>query len=69
MTHIYSAYHLLMTCVYVHVRKGAKEILGKPVSDFQVQNYFIYFWRVLEMRVSSYLFAYVNIYLRWFAKK
>ena len=53
MSHISSAYRLLTTCVYVHVRKGAREVLGKPVSDFQVQSYYIYFWRVQEMRVIA----------------
>ena len=32
MSHIYSAYRLLITCVYVHVRKGARDVLGKPVT-------------------------------------
>ena len=53
MSHISSAYRLLTTCVYVHVRKGAREVLGKPVSGFQVQNYYIYFWRMQEMRVIA----------------
>ena len=30
-----------------------REVLGKLVSDFQVQNYYIYFWRVQEMRVIA----------------
>ena len=34
MSHISSAYRLLTTCMYVHVRKGAREILGNPVSWF-----------------------------------
>ena len=53
MSHISSAYRLLTTCIYVHVRKGAREVLGKPVSDFQVQNYYIYFCQVQEMRVIA----------------
>ena len=29
MSHISSAYRLLTTCVYVHVRKGAREVLDR----------------------------------------
>ena len=55
---IYESYILSISLTYnlricTCAERSAREILGKPVSDFQVQNYYIYFWRVQEMRVIA----------------
>ena len=70
MSHISSAYRLLTTCVYVHVRKGARGSRlnhdAKLVIKFLASARNASYCELL--RVNNLKFTHVNIYLRWFTK-
>ena len=68
MSHIYSAYRLHTTCVYVHVRKGARLLnhAAKLVIKFLESARNASYCELL--RVSNLKFAHVNIYFRWFTE-
>ena len=74
MSHISSAYRLHTTCVYVHVRKGARGSWKTRLRFSSAKLLYLLLASARNasycelLRVSNHKFTHVNIYLRWFAK-